>query len=114
ARADEFAPGVFALSRLLEALTLASMKRILISILLFAAAAIAADIDGTWKASTDGPNGPMEWTFVFKADGAKLTGETITHHGDRKFPIQDGKVEGDNLSFTVTVNMHGSDMQMNS
>ncbi len=86
------------------------MRRVLISVFWFAAAATAA-IDGTWKASTDGPSGPIEWTFVFKVDGAKLSGETITHH-DGKFPIQDGKVDGDSLSFTVTVNMHGADMTM--
>ena len=41
-------------------------------------AALAADVTGEWKATAEGPNGSMERTFSLKADGAKLTGETVS------------------------------------
>ena len=48
----------------------------------------------------------MERTFVFKVDGHKLTGET-TSNMFGKSTIEDGKVDGDDISFSVTVNMRG-------
>ena len=66
----------------------------------FAFTAAAADVAGTWKASIDTPNGAMESTFVFKVDGAKLTG-TVTSAQMGESAITDGKVDGDNVSFVV-------------
>jgi len=37
--------------------------------------------------------------MTFKADGTKLTGTVSGRRGDTE--IQDGKIEGDNISFTV-------------
>ena len=75
--------------------------------LVFAFAAAAADLTGKWVAEQPGRNGgpPRQVTFVFKADGSKLTG-TMTGGGGRggaptPIEITDGKVEGDNVSFTV-------------
>ena len=93
------------------------MKWILCLIAALAMAASAAapqgsrpkDISGTWKASAEGPNGTMERTFVFKVDGNKLTGET-TSSMLGKSTITDGKVDGDNLSFSIKVNFQGNDM----
>jgi hypothetical protein len=65
---------------------------------------LAADITGNWSGQMGGPNGEgFAITFAFKQDGAKLTG---TVQGPQGEPIQitDGKVEGDKISFTVTVN----------
>ena len=87
------------------------MKRLLVLMALFALAASAADITGTWKATLDMGGQPMERTFVFKQDGAKLTGET-TSSMMGKSTIADGKVEGDTVTFSITGNMQGQDMKM--
>src|SRR6266568_3356609 len=88
------------------------MRRVLISTILCALAAFAADISGTWKATAEGPNGSMERTFVFKVDGAKVTGETTsTMMG--KSVINDGKVEGDTVTFTITGKFGDQEVKLN-
>ena len=44
--------------------------------------------------------------FTFKQDGAKLTGTVLSPHGDA-LPLNEGKVEGDKISFFVTADMDG-------
>ncbi|MBS1856364.1 MAG: hypothetical protein JST11_13440 [Acidobacteria bacterium] len=84
-------------------------KRLLAVFAISAVAALAADITGTWKASAEGPNGAMERTFTFKQDGTKLTGETVSSMLG-KSTINDGKVEGDAVSFTITADFGGNSM----
>ena len=88
------------------------MKWLLILFAVFALTASAADISGTWKGTAETPAGTVERTFVFKVDGNKLTGETSS---DRfgKSEIQDGKVDGDDISFTITVNFQGNEAKVN-
>jgi hypothetical protein len=88
------------------------MKRLLFLLAAFALSAFAADVAGTWKVTAEGPNGNMERTFVFKVDGNKLTGET-TSSMMGKSTITDGKVDGDNLSFTITVKFQDNEMKLN-
>ncbi len=88
------------------------MKRLLVWMTLFATAALAADISGNWKATAEGPNGSMERTFTFKVDGNKLTGET-TSSMFGKSTITDGKVDGDNVSFSITVKFQDNEMKLN-
>jgi hypothetical protein len=88
------------------------MKRLLILLAVFALSALAADVTGTWKATAEGPNGAMERTFVLKVDGDKLTGET-TSSMFGKSTIMDGKVDGDNLSFTITIKYQDNEMKLN-
>jgi hypothetical protein len=64
---------------------------------LFATVSYAADINGRWEGSVSGPNGDFQIAFNFKVDGAKLTGTVEPPNGD--IPIEDGKVEGDHISF---------------
>jgi hypothetical protein len=64
---------------------------------LFAAAAFAADINGRWESTISTPNGDLRIAFNFKVDGTKLTGTVESPNGD--IPIEEGKVEGDHLSF---------------
>lgn len=88
------------------------MKWLLILGALFAATAAAADVTGTWKGSADTPNGTVERTFVFKVDGATLTGETTSDMlGTSK--IKNGKVDGDNLSFSITASFQGNELEIN-
>lgn len=68
--------------------------------LVLAVSALAADVGGKWKATTQGPDGTgMELVFTFKVDGNKLTGTVNSQMGD--MPITDGKVDGNNITFTV-------------
>jgi len=78
----------------------------------FAAAAAAADISGTWKGTADFQGQAIERTFVFKVDGTKLTGET-TSELLGKSTIEDGKIDGDNISFMITANFQGNELKMN-
>ncbi len=88
------------------------MKRLLVLMAVFAVSAFAADVTGTWKATAEGPNGTMERTFVLKADGEKLTGETTSSMFGKSI-IADGKIDGDNLSFTITVKFQDNEMKLN-
>jgi hypothetical protein len=75
--------------------------------LLFAAVpAFAADIDGIWTGSIDTPGGAMAIKYTFKADGEKLTGSTSAADGP-EVPLQDGKVTGNKISFSFTVDFGG-------
>jgi hypothetical protein len=87
------------------------MKALLVLMALFAMVASAADISGKWKGTAEGPNGTIERTFDFKADGVKLTGETESQMMG-KSTIMDGKIEGSNISFTITGNLQGNEMKL--
>lgn len=68
--------------------------------LLLGAVALAADINGKWKADFTTPDGTQRSnTFTFKTDGEKLTG-TVAGTQDET-PIQNGTVRGDEISFTA-------------
>lgn len=52
-----------------------------------------------------------ENTFVFKVDGAKLTGTMDSGRGG-PVEITDGKTSGDDVSFVVVRNFGGNEMKM--
>jgi len=80
-------------------------------LLLAAVAVYAADATGKWVAQVPGRNGQTrEVTFNLKADGGSLTGSVTTMRGDA--PISDGKVDGDNISFTQTMEFNGNSMKL--
>jgi hypothetical protein len=83
-----------------------------LAILALAVAASAADISGTWKGTAQTPNGSVERTFNFKVDGNKLTGDT-TSDMFGKSTIEDGKIEGDTVTFTITVDFQGNQGKVN-
>jgi hypothetical protein len=87
----------------------ARLRLLLLGLLLVAAPAFAANVDGNWSGSVDTPNGPVEVNYTFKADGAKLTGNTTGPDGT-KIDIKDGKVDGDKISFTLDLDMGGNAM----
>jgi len=75
--------------------------------LLLATVAWAADVTGTWKGEVSTPDGnAFTLTYSFKQDGAKLTGTVLGPQGD-PLPIDNGKVEGGKISFSVKVDMNG-------
>ena len=75
---------------------------------LMATTMFAADISGKWTAEVEGRDGQKRTTtFNLKAEGDKLTG-TVSGPGGRDFNIEDGKISGDDVSFTVTMEMNGN------
>jgi hypothetical protein len=78
---------------------------------LLALTAMAADITGKWTAQMPGRNGQMrEQTFNFKVDGNMLTGSVSGRQGD--MAISDGKIDGDQISFTQTMEFNGNTMKL--
>jgi hypothetical protein len=72
-----------------------------VTLMILVASAIAADISGTWKVKS----GESEITLVFKVDGAKLTGTLDNPQAGGPIELKDGKVEGENVSFTIVRQM---------
>ncbi|HVU46259.1 MAG TPA: hypothetical protein VHD85_09045 [Terracidiphilus sp.] len=73
--------------------------------------AMAADFNGKWNAQVQGRNGMQTLVFDFHVDGSTLTGKITTPRGDTD--ITDGKVDGDNISFTQKLNFNGNDFTIN-
>src|SRR5215217_3334205 len=88
------------------------MKYLFALIAIFAMTASAADVSGTWKGTADAGNGPIERTFTFKVDGTKLTGETSSEMMGKSV-IENGKIDGDNLTFTIKVKFQDQDLSLN-
>ena len=59
-------------------------------------------IDGNWKGSRETPNGVIEITYTFKAEGNVLKGTWKTQLGERE--LEEGKVDGKKFSFSVSIN----------
>jgi hypothetical protein len=62
----------------------------------------AADVSGAWSGTMSMGDNQFTLTYSFKQDGAKLTGN-VTGPGGEPIAIQEGKVEGDKLTFSLTV-----------
>ena len=86
------------------------MKTLLV-MLAFVATAFGADVAGEWKATAEGPNGTMERTLSLKVDGTKLTGETVSSFLGKSV-IQEGKIEGDNFSFTIVAKFQDEERKL--
>jgi hypothetical protein len=86
-------------------------KALAIGLLLAASPLFAAEVDGNWAGSLDTPNGAVEVKFTFKADGARLTGSTVGPDG-MTMAIKNGKVDGNNISFTIDLDMGGQAMSL--
>lgn len=69
----------------------------------------AADVTGKWTAEVPGRGGNlMTVTMNLKADGSKLTGTVSGRGGETE--ITDGKVDGNDISFSVVREMGGNKM----
>lgn len=78
---------------------------------LFAGAAWAADVTGKWKAEFTTPDGSTRTNdYDFKQSGEKLTGTVASQAGEA--PIQNGKISGDDISFSVVRNFQGQEVTL--
>jgi hypothetical protein len=73
---------------------------------------LAADISGTWKSEFDSQIGHQSYTFTFKQDGAKLSGNASSEIGDRKreAELKDGKIEAGTISFVEILSFQGNEI----
>ena len=78
------------------------IRMLAIGLLLAAAPAFAADVDGKWTGTIDTPNGAVEVGYTFKAEESTLTGVASGPDGS-SIPIKDGKISGNKISFSLTV-----------
>ena len=81
-------------------------------LMLVAAPARAATVDGKWTGSLDTPMGAVQVGFNFKADGAMLTGTTTGPDGS-EIAIKNGKIDGDKISFMVSIDFGGMALDLN-
>ncbi len=85
---------------------------LVIGLILVAGLAFGAPIDGKWAGEIPGMDGsPMKVSYTFKADGNVLTGSTTSPDG-KDMAIKDGKIDGNNISFSIAFDMGGQEMKM--
>jgi hypothetical protein len=83
-----------------------------LALMLVAAPARAADVDGKWTGSLDTPMGAVQVGFNFKADGATLAGTTTSPDGG-EIAIKNGKIDGNKISFLVSIDFGGMSLDLN-
>jgi opacity protein-like surface antigen len=91
-----------------------SMKRTIVllgSLILLGAAALAADVTGTWKGQFDFSGTAVPLTFDLKASGETLTG-TITGLPSGVAEIHDGKIQGAVVTFSALTEYQGSPIKL--
>ena len=71
--------------------------------LVLCAPAFAADIDGKWTGTVQGPTGDTPEAFNFKAYGNKLAGSTPSPLGGPDVAITEGKIDGKNITFKISL-----------
>jgi len=93
-------------------MTMKVIAALALGLVLFAAVpALAHDVDGKWAGTVNTPMGDFPVAYEFKADGTKLTGSTTGPDGGQ-IPIKDGKVDGNNISFGVTLDFGGMPLEL--
>jgi hypothetical protein len=85
---------------------------LLLATLLVAAPAMAADVAGKWTGMLATPMGDITLGFEFKADGTMLTGSTTGPDGTA-IPIKNGKIDGDKITFVVSLDFGGMAIDLN-
>ena len=81
--------------------------KVALMILMTGLVAWAADASGKWTAEFDTQIGVQSYTYELKAEGKKLTGKA-TNKGHGSVEIQEGKIEGETISFVENFNYEGN------
>jgi opacity protein-like surface antigen len=79
-----------------------------LAVLLLAPA--VADVAGKWTAAIDTQIGVQNYTYDFKVDGEKLTGQAKSQFADTA--IAEGTVKGDEVSFVETLDFQGQALRI--
>jgi len=92
--------------RKLRAISIASVLALTVAL------ASAADVSGKWTAQMQGRDGQShDVNFNFAVNGDQLTGTVSTPRGD--VDITDGKVQGNQISFTQTMTFGDREVKIN-
>ena len=89
------------------------IRKLGFAILFFAlgsVAALAADFNGKWTAEFNTQIGVQKYTYDFHVDGSTLTGTAANEQGSS--PIQEGKIDGDNITFVENLNFGGNSIRI--
>lgn len=87
------------------------MRKLILSMALAAVSVFAADPSGKWTWEMEGRDGQKRsQSLTLKAEGDKLTGAMSGRQGER--PIENGKISGDDISFTMTFQMGGESRKL--
>ena len=82
-------------------MSIRSIARSVLAVLLLAVYVQAAEVDGIWVGQQQGRRGePEDLAFRFKLDGQVLTGKMFGDEVD--LPISEGSFSGDQIRFVVT------------
>ena len=90
-----------------------SSLRLLLAVsfgLALAGLARAGDISGKWQSEFDSQIGVQKYTYDFHVDGTTVTGKAINEHGEAA--IQDGKIDGDTITFVEIFSFNGMDIKI--
>jgi opacity protein-like surface antigen len=81
---------------------------------LTAVPALAADVAGKWNGQVPAAQGQAESaiTFIFKVDGDNLTGTLNNSQQPGDVELKEGKVTGDDITFSLTRNIGGTDTKV--
>jgi hypothetical protein len=82
----------------------------IVLLVVFLTMAWAADVSGKWNAEYKSPDGQTrQSTFTFQVKDGTVTGTVASTRGESQ--IEDGKISGEDISFTVIRNFGGNDMK---
>jgi hypothetical protein len=84
---------------------------LLASVAMAVPAAAQANIGGTWAITIVGPEGPSEATADLVQTGTTFTGTISVDQADDA-EIEDGTVEGNNMSFTLMISVQGQGLAL--
>jgi hypothetical protein len=82
------------------------LRALFLGLVLCAVSVFADAVDGKWSGSISTPGGDFPVGFTFKADGATLNG-TMAGMDGMDIKIADGKIDGANISFSVSLDFGG-------
>jgi len=78
------------------------MRKLVLTFFALALSALAADVTGNWTGTVVAdPDNSRSVYFMFKQNGSQLTG-TAGYTADEQVPIENGKIDGDTITFEVT------------
>lgn len=85
-----------------------------IALLGLAISVLAADVNGKWESERQGRDGTVSKTYYeFTVKGTEVTGKMTSERGGTptETPITEGKLEDNNLSFTIVRSFGGNEMK---
>lgn len=88
----------------------ATLATLFLGVLILALPA-TAQVNGTWTGAMATPNGDVDISYTFTEDGETLTG-TSTGPDGVPVEISDGMIDGNDISFSITVDFGGMPFTM--